>query len=45
MVSLFGGRGEMVERPEDVRPALERGLRALKAGSLVLVDMRLEPVN
>jgi acetolactate synthase-1/2/3 large subunit len=45
MVGLFGGRGEMVERPEDVRPALERGLRALKAGSLVLVDMRLEPVN
>jgi acetolactate synthase-1/2/3 large subunit len=45
MVRLFGGHGEMVERPQDVRPALQRGLKALKAGSLVLVDMQLEPVN
>jgi acetolactate synthase-1/2/3 large subunit len=41
----FGGHGEKVERPADVRPALERGLKILAAGSVALVDMRLEPIN
>jgi acetolactate synthase-1/2/3 large subunit len=41
----FGGHGETVEQAGEVRPALERGLKALAAGSVALVDMRLEPVN
>ena len=45
LVRIFGGHGETVERPSDVRPALERGLNALATGSLALVDMRLKPVN
>jgi acetolactate synthase-1/2/3 large subunit len=45
LVRIFGGHGEMVEKPENVRPALERGLKALASGSVALVDMRLSPVN
>ncbi|HEY6992629.1 MAG TPA: thiamine pyrophosphate-binding protein [Xanthobacteraceae bacterium] len=45
MAGLFGGHGETVERPDEVRSALERGLQALAAGSIALVDMRLKPVN
>jgi acetolactate synthase-1/2/3 large subunit len=45
LVRIFGGHGETVEQPGDVRPALERGLKALATGSVALVDMRLKPVN
>jgi acetolactate synthase-1/2/3 large subunit len=41
----FGGHGETVEQPGEVRHALDRGLKTLAAGSVALVDMRLEPVN
>lgn len=41
----FGGHGETVERPEDVAPAYERGLRAVAGGQLALIEVRLEPVN
>ncbi|HYL88395.1 MAG TPA: thiamine pyrophosphate-binding protein [Burkholderiales bacterium] len=45
LAKAFGGRGEKVERPRDVRPALERGLQALAKGQLALVHLVLEPVN
>jgi len=40
MVELFGGYGEKVERPEDIRPALER---AMKAGVPACVNVITDP--
>jgi len=33
----FGGHGEYVEKPEDIRPALERAMKQVKAGKPALV--------
>ena len=33
----FGGHGEYVEKPEDIRPALERASKAVKAGKSAIV--------
>jgi thiamine pyrophosphate-dependent acetolactate synthase large subunit-like protein len=33
----FGGHGEYVEKPEDIKPALERAMKAVKAGKPALV--------
>jgi acetolactate synthase-1/2/3 large subunit len=44
LARAFGGAGERVERPADVRPALERGLQAVARGQLALVHMVLPPV-
>jgi len=41
----FDGYGEMVEEPAEVRPALERGFKAVAGGQGALIDIRLEPVN
>jgi thiamine pyrophosphate-dependent acetolactate synthase large subunit-like protein len=41
----FDGFGETVEKPGDVRAALQRGLDAARGGRLALVDVRLEPIN
>lgn len=41
LVEPFGGHGERVEDPEQLKPALERALAALKAGKLALVDVVL----
>ncbi len=41
----FDGHGERVRDPAMVRPALERGLQAVREGRLALVDVWLEPVN
>ena len=41
----FSGHGEKVEEPRDVRPALERGLKAVASGQVALIDICLEPVN
>jgi acetolactate synthase-1/2/3 large subunit len=41
----FDGHGERVERPADVRAALERGLAAIAAGRVALIDVALEPIN
>jgi acetolactate synthase-1/2/3 large subunit len=38
VVEALGGHGEYVERPEQIRPALER---ALGAGKPALVNIRL----
>ena len=45
VVRAFDGYGEKVEEPGDVRPALERGLKALGNGQVALIDIWLEPVN
>lgn len=41
----FGGYGEKVTEPRQVRPALLRGLEAVSKGQVALVDMALEPIN
>jgi acetolactate synthase I/II/III large subunit len=41
----FGGHGEKVTEPRQVRPALLRGLEAVSRGQIALVDMTLEPIN
>src|SRR5262249_24005560 len=41
----FNGPGERVERPDQVRAALLRGLDAVAQGKVALVDMALEPIN
>jgi acetolactate synthase-1/2/3 large subunit len=45
LMQAYGGHGEAVERPADVRPALLRGLAALKEGRPALIDMRLVAIN
>jgi thiamine pyrophosphate-dependent acetolactate synthase large subunit-like protein len=40
MVSGFGGHGEFVERPEDIRPAFER---AIASGKPSLVNVCVDP--
>jgi len=45
LARAFDGVGETVERPSDVRAALSRGLDAVRAGRLAIVDVRLEPIN
>jgi acetolactate synthase-1/2/3 large subunit len=44
LARAYGGTGEKVERPADVRPALERGLQAVASGRLALVQMVLPPI-
>ncbi len=41
----FEGVGERVVKPSDLRPALLRGLEALVAGKLALIDIVLAQVN
>jgi acetolactate synthase-1/2/3 large subunit len=45
LARAFGGHGEKVERPSEVRPALERGLEAIGQGRLALVHLVLPPIN
>src|SRR5919198_1404834 len=45
LAHAFGGFGVKVERPQDVRPALQHGLEALARGQLALIHFVLEPVN
>ena len=45
LAQAFGGHGEKVEKPADVRAALKRGLDAVAKGKLALVHMVLEAVN
>lgn len=45
LARAFGGHGEKVERPRDVRAALTRGFEALAKGQLALVHLVLDPVN
>jgi acetolactate synthase-1/2/3 large subunit len=45
LAPIFGGYGEKVEKPEDVRAALERGLKAVASGKVALLDLRLQPIH
>ena len=45
LARAYGGTGEKVERPGDVRPALQRGLEAVADGQLALVHLVLEPIG
>ena len=39
VIETCGGRGEMVEGPDKLRPALERGLEAVRAGTPVTLNV------
>ncbi len=41
LVEAFGGWGEAVNRPEEVAPAIKRGIQAVKEGKPALVDVLL----
>jgi acetolactate synthase-1/2/3 large subunit len=45
LAQAFGGQGERVEKPAEVRPALKRGLDAIAQGRLALVHIVLPPIN
>jgi acetolactate synthase-1/2/3 large subunit len=45
LAEAFGGQGERVEKPADVRAALKRGFDAIARGKVALVHLVLEPVN
>ena len=45
LAPIYGGYGEKVEKPTEVRAALERGLKAMAEGKVVLLDVRLKPVQ
>ena len=38
MAKAFGGYGERIERPEDIVPAIERGIRKTQEGTAVLLE-------
>jgi acetolactate synthase-1/2/3 large subunit len=44
LARAYGGVGERVEKPAELRPALERGLAAVAQGQLALLDVVLGPV-
>jgi thiamine pyrophosphate-dependent acetolactate synthase large subunit-like protein len=43
LAHAVGGHGERVERQEDLRPALERGLKATEQGAPAVVDVVTDP--
>jgi acetolactate synthase-1/2/3 large subunit len=45
LAEAFGGQGERIEKPADVRAALKRGFDAIAKGRVALVHIVLEPVN
>jgi len=45
LARAFGGHGEKVEKPGELRPALLRGLQSVAKGQLALLHLVLEPVN
>ena len=44
LARAFGGYGESVERPAELRAALQRGLDAVSKGALALIEVVLAPV-
>ena len=44
LAQAYGGYGEKVTNPADVRAALDRGLQAAAKGQLALLDMTLAPI-
>jgi acetolactate synthase-1/2/3 large subunit len=43
LAEAVGGHAERVERPEDLRPALERALKAIEQGAPAVVDCATDP--
>jgi len=44
LAEAYGGYGERVEKPAEVRAALQRGLEAVGRGQLALIEMVLAPI-
>ncbi|MGQ0651220.1 MAG: thiamine pyrophosphate-dependent enzyme [Betaproteobacteria bacterium] len=44
LAEAYGGYGERVENPAEVRAAIDRGLAAVASGKLALLDMVLPPI-
>ena len=44
LAQAYGGYGEKVSNPADVRAAIDRGLQAIAKGQLALLDMTLAPI-
>jgi acetolactate synthase-1/2/3 large subunit len=44
LAQAYGGYGEKVTNPADVRAAIDRGLQAVAKGQLALLDMTLAPI-
>ena len=44
LARAYGGVGEVVEKPGEVRAALQRGLAAAQKGQLALLDVRMKTV-
>lgn len=44
LAQAYGGYGEKVTNPADVRAAIDRGLQAIAKGQLALLDMTLAPI-
>jgi len=44
LAQAYGGYGEKVTNPADVRAAIDRGLQAAASGQLALLDMTLAPI-
>jgi thiamine pyrophosphate-dependent acetolactate synthase large subunit-like protein len=42
MAEALGCHGEWVEKPDDIRPALERAMKAVKAGKPALVNVKTD---
>jgi len=45
LAEAYGGHGEKVEKPGEVRAAIECGLKAVAQGKLALLHMVLEPID
>jgi acetolactate synthase-1/2/3 large subunit len=45
LARAYGGTGEKIDRPGEVRPALQRALDAVASGRLALVHLVLAPVG
>ena len=43
LAPIYSGYGERVEKPEEVRAVLQRGLKSVSEGKLALLDMRITP--
>jgi acetolactate synthase-1/2/3 large subunit len=43
LAPLYGGFGARVERPEEVRPALEAAIQAVRGGQLAIVQLVVAP--
>ena len=41
MAEGYGGRGLLIERPEEIRPILDEALRLVRSGTPVLVNALL----